>query len=94
MTNTTKLNKTTKKAIDWIRQYEKSDCYSVNRFYGRCSSIKIEIEEELLSKVRENNCMDYKILSGNCFHFVAGYMSRDRKTLYIETMSNTFEIAL
>lgn len=89
-----KLNKTTQKAINWIRQYEKSDCYSVNRFYGRCSSTKIEIEEGLLSKVRENNCLGYKILSGNCFHFVAGYMSSDRKILYIETMSNTFEIAL
>lgn len=94
MMNTTKLNKTTQKASNWIKQYKKSDCYSVNRFYGRCSSAKIEIEKELLSKVCENNCIGYKILSGNCFYFVAGYMSRDRRTLYIETMSNTFEIAL
>lgn len=94
MMNTTKLNKTTKKASDWIKQYEKSDCYSVNRFYGRCSSTKIEIEEGLLSKVRENNCIGYKILSGNCFYFTCGYLSQDKKTLYIETMSNTFEIEL
>lgn len=94
MVNTTKLNKTTQKAINWMKQYEKSDCYSVNSFYGRCSDAKKEIEGELISTIRENDCIGYKILSGNCFCFVAGYMSRDRKTLYIETMSNTFEIAL
>lgn len=94
MMNTTKLNKTTKRAIDWIRQYEKSDCLSVQTFYKNCSLTKIEIEREILVKMDSLECVRYRVLNGNCFHFVAGYLSQDKKTLYIETASNTFEIAL
>ena len=42
----------------------------------------------------ENNCHGYKILSGNCFHFVCAYKSNDNSILYVETIGNTWEIKL
>lgn len=92
--NTTKLNKTTKKAEAWINEYKNSFCYSVENFYGRCSYEKLQAENECKNRMIENNCHAYRILNGNSFYFTCGYMSSDNKTLFIETVSNTFEIAL
>lgn len=92
--NTTKLNKTTQKARRWIEEYNSSSDYSVTTFYGRCSYEKISIENDIKKKMTENNCHGYKILSGNCFHFVCGYKNQDNTSLYIETIGNTWEIKL
>ena len=92
--NTTKLNNTTQKARRWIDEFNTSSCYSVDCFYNRCSSEKISIEKEIKEKMRNNDCINYRVLSGNCFHFVCGYTSRNGKTLYIETFGNTWEIEL
>lgn len=90
----TKLNKTTQKAKRWIEQYFNSYCLSVQTFYKNCSSAKIEIEKEILAKMDSLECVCYRVLNGNCFYFTCGYLSLDKKTLYIETSCNTFEIAL
>ena len=92
--NTTKLNKTTQKAEHYIKCYFQSSCFSVRDFYGRCSDEKIRIEKNIRNKMFENDCIDYRVLCGNCFYFTCGYMSRDENTLYIETSGNTFEIDL
>ena len=92
--NTTRLNKTTKKAENWVKEYKNSFCSSVKSFYGKCSSAKIEVENTIKERARANNCCNYKVLNGNCSHFTCGYMSRDNKTLFIETASNIFEIEL
>lgn len=92
--NTTKLNKTTQKAERWIKEYKNSFCRSVENFYNRCSSEKISIERSIKERVNENGLIGYKVLNGNCFYFTCGYMSQDMKTLFIETKSNIFEIAL
>ena len=92
--NTTKLNKTTKKAEKWIKEYKNSFCSSVKTFYDKCSSAKVEVENTIKKRITANNCHSYKVLNGNCSHFTCGYMSRDNKTLFIETASNFFEIEL
>ena len=92
--NTTKLNKTTKKAEKWINEYKNSFCYSVNNFYNRCSSEKIRAENTCKNRMMENNCHGYKVLNGNCSKFTCGYTTQDNKTLFIETVSNIFEIEL
>ena len=91
---TTKLNKSTQKASRWIEAYNASNYYSVTTFYGRCSYEKITIENDIKNKMVENNCHDYRVLSGNCFHFVCGYKNNDNTILYIETIGNTWEIKL
>lgn len=94
MEYTTKLNKTTQKAQNWIKQYNDSCCYSVSNFYGSCSQEKLSIENDIKKKMTENNCHGYKVLSGNCFHFVCAYKNNDNTILYVETIGNTWEIKL
>jgi len=91
---TTKLNNKTRKAEHYIKEYKNSFCYSVFDFYTRCSSRKVGIENEIKERINKNGFIGYKVLFGNCFDFTCGYMSRDMKTLYIETKCNIFEIAL
>ena len=91
---TTKLNKTTKKAEKWVKEYKNSFCSSVKTFYGKCSDTKVEAEKTIKKRIMANNCRNYKVLNGNCSYFTCGYMSRDDKTLFIETVSNIFEIEL
>lgn len=92
--NTTKLNKSTQKAIYYTELYNKSYCYSVDIHYQNCSNVKRNIEKAILKRMADNNCHDYKVLKGNPFCFTCGYMSHDNKKLFIETKCNIFEIAL
>lgn len=92
--NTTKLNKTTQKAEKWVKEYKNSFCSSVKSFYGKCSSAKVEAENTIKKRIMANNCRNYKVLNGSCSRFTCGYMSSDSNTLFIETASNIFEIAL
>ncbi len=92
--NTTKLNNGTQKAEHYKRLYKMADCTSVADFYDKPSYTKRQIEKSIIDKMIEEDCMGYRVLCGNCFYFTCGYTSRDRKTLYIETSGNTFEIEL
>lgn len=91
---TTKLNKTTQKAERWIEQYFNSSCFSVRDFYGRCSDRKISIEQKIRDRMIENDLIDYRVLNGGSFYFTVGYTDRTENILYIETVSNIFEIDL
>ena len=92
--NTTKLNKTTQKAKNWIDSYFSSSCFSVRDFYTSRVYRKESIEDAIKIKMRENNLHGYRIVSGNGFYFTCGYMNESENILYIETASNIFEIAL
>ena len=92
--NTTKLNKTTKRAKNWIKEYYNSDCYSVRDFYSSRVYNKEKIELEIKNRMNTNNLIGYKIITGNTFNFTCGYMTADKKTLFVETVSNIFEIEL
>lgn len=92
--NTTKLNKTTAKAKNWIDSYFQSSCFSVRDFYTSRVYRKESIEDAIKMKMRENNLHDYRIVSGNGFYFTCGYMDEAENILYIETHCNTFEIDL
>ena len=89
---TTKLNKTTKKAEKWIKEYKNSFCCSVKTFYGKCGYAKVEAENTIKKRITANNCHNYKVINGHCSHFTCAYMSSDNKTLFVETASNIFEI--
>lgn len=92
--NTTKLNRTTKRAENWIEGYFRSCYYSIDDFYNRPSYNKIRVEKECINRMLSINGKGYKVLGGNSSFFTCGYLSEDEKTLYIETACNTFEIAL
>ena len=91
---TKKLNNTTKKAKAWVREFNNSTCYSITNFYDRCSAKKINAEDQCKKRMIENNCYNFRIINGNCFYFTCGYMSKDNKVLYIETVENIFSIEL
>ena len=92
--NTTKLNKNTKKAKAWVREYFKSSCFSVNNYYGRCSSAKQSIESRIKSRIYNDNLCDYRVLNGNKFYFTVGYRDEKGDILYVETFSSIYEIYL
>jgi hypothetical protein len=92
--NTTKLNKTTQKAKRWIDDYFNSKCFCVEYFYKNPSTTKKHIELEIRDKMFNNNLINYKILGGNCHCFTVGYTDISENILYIETVSNIYEIDL
>ena len=92
--NTTKLNKTTKKAKAWIDSYFTSSCFSVRDYYTSRVYVKESIEDRIKERIYSEGLKDYRIVSANGFYFTCGYMSADDNTLYIETAYNIFEIDL
>lgn len=90
----TKLNKTTKRAESWINAYFDSSCYSVSDFYASSAYRKKSIESAIKNRLIYNNLIGYKVIYGNTFYFTCGYMSADKKTLYIETASKIYAIEL
>lgn len=91
---TTKLNKTTKRAKNWIDDYFTSSCFSVCDYYGRCSNEKIRIERKIKERIYNDKLCDYRVLNGNSFTFSVGYRDEKGDTLYIETAYNIYEIDL
>lgn len=91
---TTKLNKTTQRAKNWIELYNSSNYYSVCDWYKSRTPRKESIENSIKQRIKEEGLKAYKIVSANGFYFTCGYKSQDGKTLYIETVSNIYEIAL
>ena len=91
---TTKLNKTTKKAARWIEEYFNSRCHSVDDFYAAASSHKRAIERGIKARLSENHLIGYTIINCNSFCFTCGYMTADKKTLFVETSANIYEIEL
>lgn len=92
--NTTKLNKTTKKAEKWIGEYLNSNCSSVSDFYEFKVHNKARIEHSIKTRLNVDHLIGYKVINGNCFYFTCGYMTADKKTLFVETASNIYEIEL
>ena len=92
--NATRLNKTTKKAESWINAYFNSSCYSVSDFYASNVYKKKSIESAIKTRLIDNNLIGYKVINGNCFHFTCGYMTADKKTLFVETASKIYAIEL
>lgn len=90
----TKLNKTTKKAKRWITDYFNARCSSVSNFYASDVPNKESIENEIKARLSDNYLIGYKVINGNVFYFTCGYMTVDKKTLFIETASNIYRIEL
>ena len=91
---TTKLNKNTARAENWIKGYFNSHYFTIKQFYGRFSSRKGYAERDCIDRMNSINGKGYKVLGGNSSFFTCGYLSNDENTLYIETHCNTFEIDL
>lgn len=91
---TIKLNKTTKKAESWIDAYLNSNCSSVSDFYVSNVPKKESIERAIKARVSTGHLIGYKVIYGNRFYFTCGYMTADKKTLFVETASNIYEIEL
>lgn len=90
----TKLNKTAKKAKKWINGYFNSNCYSVSNFYVSEVDKKESIEQAIKTRLSDDHLIGYKVICGNCFYFTCGYMTADKKTLFVETASKIYGIEL
>ena len=91
---TTKLNKTTKKAMSFIDSYNKSNCSSVMYFYGRCSFTKLDIEQSIKNDMYKIGGHGYRVTGGNSSFFSCAFLNSDETILYYYTHSNIFEIKL
>lgn len=92
--NTTKLNKTTQKARNWIDSYFKSHKFSVRDCYTTRAYTKEAIEDKIKERIYNEGMTDYRIISYNGFYFTCGYMDKTQNILYVETASNIFKIDL
>ena len=92
--NTTKLNKTTQRAKGWIDDYFTSSCFSVRDFYTSQVYRKESIEDAIKRRISAGNLHGYKIIGGNGYYFTCGYMDENENILYVETVSNIYEIDL
>ena len=90
----TELKKTTKRGKYYIEKYFNSEYGSVTEYYTNPSTNKIRIEYNIMSRMRELDCYDYRVIGGNCQCFQCGYRSRDGEYLYIETYAATYKIGL
>ena len=90
----TKLNKTTKKAKKWIDAYLNSNCSAVSNFYVSEVDNKESIELAIKTRLSDDHLIGYKVICGNCFYFTCGYMTVDKKTLFVETASKIYAIEL
>ena len=61
------------RVLNYIVKYEKSHTYSVKEAYAHPSSAKLQVESNILNKMKKSNAIDYRILSYNCYSFVAAY---------------------
>ena len=84
------LNNNTKKAQAYIKAYNRSDIYSLNKAYGRPSTEKTRADYNCRMMMQEEGGHGYKII-GHCRNFftvawIAG------NALRIETAYNSFII--
>ena len=92
--NTTKLNKSTQRAQNFIKSYFGSHIFSVRDAYSSRVPTKESIEDRIKERLRAEGLHDYRIISYNGFYFTCGYMDETENTLYIETAYNIYEIDL
>lgn len=84
------LNKTTKKASSFIHQYETSTSHVLRDIYKNYSWNKEKAYNSCMQRMTELHGHDFRLLSGNSFHFSCGYIIEN--DLIIETSCNTYRI--
>ena len=91
-----KLNKTTKKAQDFIKRYNESDMYQLFDLYKSYSRDKWRADYFIKENMKNLDAWGYKIIGGNCSTFTAGFMYKkdNKEILRIETVSNSYDIEL
>lgn len=86
------LNKTTKKAMEWINAYERASKNSVYEFYRCPSNRKIQAEAIIRQCMQKEGGSNYKIMGGNSSFFTCGYMASNK--LVVFTGFDRYEINL
>lgn len=82
------------KAQQWLTQHYNSGYHSVKQFYANPSVANTIAETIIMQQMAENGGQHYRVLSGNCFYFVAAYIiPNNRGTMgrfIVETHANTY----
>lgn len=77
-------------------RYTNSDYYSVDDFYKKPSYYKQRAEYLIQEKMKKVNGFDYKVVSGNCMTFTAGWCYPDKENgnviFVYETAYNTYTL--
>lgn len=84
------IRKNSKRGQYYMYMYERTKAQSVEEYYKKPSSSKIQADSECRRQCQAENGERYRILSGNCFSFTAAW--RTSKGLRVETASNSFII--
>ena len=67
------INRNTQRGREFLQNYENARYTSVNDYYGRPSSLKVDAENEILAEMQEVGGVDYRITGGNSCLFTCAY---------------------
>lgn len=79
----TKIYAQTRKEKYYIERYKNSSCDSVKDYYKYPAEGKIAGEKYIKDLMKVMDGYGYRILSGNAYHFTAGFRHRDFETGYL-----------
>ena len=88
-----KLNKTTKKAKNFISSYQNSTNFRLEDCYNNYSYAKQNAFDYCINKMNKMNGYDGRIISYNCSFFSYAFMTDDNKLIII-CPTNEYEIQL
>ncbi len=92
-----KLNKNTKKAKEYINNFEKSNVYSIWQAYDKPSRNKARIFDEWQEIARQHNATNFKITTFSKFVFTLGFVTTNENgetVLNYITPSQNYQIVL
>lgn len=84
---------THQKALNYAKQLYRSNYFSVGDFYKKPSYEKQRAENSIFRQMEKNGGYGYRVLSGNCFTFVAAYyeeLPQGKTRLHVETYANSY----
>lgn len=84
------LNKTTKKAAQYLNSYNRSRIFDIYEAYEKPSSAKIKADYFCKEQMYKEGGHGYKIIGYNCNFFTVAWIAGNN--LRIETASNSFVI--
>lgn len=84
------IRKNSKQGHHYVYMYERAEAQSVEEYYKKPSSRKIQADNECRQQCQTENGERYRIINGGPYYFTVAW--RTSKGLRVETASNSFII--
>ena len=85
-----RVKRESKAGQSFLARYERATARSVEQFYKKPSSEKINIERHLLQAMLSEKGEGYKVIAGNAFYFTAAWLTPEG--LRVETVGSSYII--